>query len=498
MISRMRFTLLLPAVCLIAAPPSAAGQSTQPSPPPDSVVQSVVRVIQSGVPRERGALISQAFVRRAIDADSTRLDRFLASLHDQGAPFTVTKTEQSGRHAVVTLASPRVQRSATLLISTDRTDPTGLGNVDILSAQPTIFDSLSWPTRRPRGHEDVVRIVDSKMRRLASADAFSGVVYIAARDSVIYERAFGLADREDSIPNTPRTRFALASMSKMFTAVAVLRLVEQGKLKLDHTIADVLPQYPNAERAQKVTIRHLLGHTSGMGDQWSTPRRPVAGLKGALATVAAVAHPPLLFEPGTRWSYSNEGYNVLAAIVEEITGIAFKDYIGAEVLDRAGMTETSLEGGADYVLPRRAVGYRPQENDLLGALPPRANWSFIVGASAGGAGGGYSTARDLARFGKALREGQLIGTALRDSMWTGRWPIPGFPDEKYGWASFVQQQGGHLIVGHGGGGTGSGIDTGFRQFADGSYTIVVLTNIDPPAATKVTSSLVKLLAAPPD
>jgi D-alanyl-D-alanine carboxypeptidase len=211
-----------------------------------------------------------------------------------------------------------------------------------------------------------------------------------------------------------------------------------------------------------------------------------------------VAHPPLLFEPGTRWSYSNEGYNVLAAIVEEITGIAFKDYIGAEVLDRAGMTETSLEGGADYVLPRRAVGYRPQENDLLGALPPRANWSFIVGASAGGAGGGYSTARDLARFGKALREGQLIGTALRDSMWTGRWPIPGFPDEKYGWASFVQQQGGHLIVGHGGGGTGSGIDTGFRQFADGSYTIVVLTNIDPPAATKVTSSLVKLLAAPPD
>jgi hypothetical protein len=83
-------------------------------------------------------------------------------------------------------------------------------------------------------------------------------------------------------------------------------------------------------------------------------------------------------------------------------------------------------------------------------------------------------------------------------MWTGRWPIPGFADERYGWGSFVQEAGMHRVVGHGGGGNGSGIDNGFRQFTDGSYTIVVLTNMDPPTATRITAALVKLLAAPPD
>jgi D-alanyl-D-alanine carboxypeptidase len=490
-----RFSIIL---LVLFAPPRVHGQTpgTVSSPPADSVVAKVLQLIGSGNPHERGTFIKKTFSARAVATDSARVDHFLASLHEQGAPFTVSKIERSGRHALVTVTSARIRRAATLIISTDRGDSTRVGRIDILSANAAVLDSLSWPARRPRGNAELVRLVNGNLQRLADADAFSGVVYIAARDSVIYERAFGLADREDSVPNTLRTRFALASMGKMFTATAILRLVEQGKLSLDDTLAKVLPRYPNAERARRVTIRHLLSHTAGMGDQWSTARRPVPGLRGALATVAAVAHPPLLFEPGSQWSYSNEGYNVLAAVIEEVTGSSFKEYLRAEILSRSGMTETVLEGGADDVTPRRAVGYRPGENDLLGAGPPRANWSFIVGASAGGAGGGYSTARDLARFGRALREGKLIGAALRDSMWTARWPIPGFADERYGWGSFVQEVGGHRVVGHGGGGTGSGIDNGFRQFADGSYTIVVLTNMDPPTATKITAALVKLLAAP--
>jgi CubicO group peptidase (beta-lactamase class C family) len=466
------------------------------SAPPDSIVSKVLRVIESGNAGERSALIHGAFSAKAVATDSARFDRFLASMHEQGAPFTLSQVERSGRHALVTLTSSRARRVVTLMISTDRANPPGLGNVDILSARDAVLDSLTWPARRPRNNAEVVRFVDANLQRLAKADAFSGVVYIAAHDSVIYERAFGLADREDSVPNTTHTRFALASMGKMFTATAILQLVEQGKLNLDDTLAKILPRYPNADRARKITIRHLLSHTSGMGDQWSTPRRPVPGLTGALGTVAAVAYAPLLFEPGAQWSYSNEGYNVLAAVIEEVTGSKFKDYIRTHVHSKAGMTETVLEGGSDDIIPHRAVGYRPADDDLLGAGPLRANWSFIVGAGAGGAGGGYSTAQDLARFGRALREGKLISPALRDSMWTARSPIPGFPDEKYGWGSFVKQSGEHRIVGHGGGGTGSGIDTGFRQFTDGSYTIVVLTNMEPPTATTITSALVKLLAGP--
>ena len=408
----------------------------------------------------------------------------------------VSRMDRSGRHAIVSLTSARAHRAVTLMISTDRSNPPALGNVDVLSANDAVLDSLLWPDRRPRNDAEMVRIVNANLERLANADALSGVVYIAAHDSVIYAREFGLADREDIIPNTVHTRFALASMGKMFTATAILQLVDKGRLNLDDTLAKVLPRYPNADRARKITIRHLLSHTSGMGDQWSTPRRPVPGLTGALSTVAAVAYAPLLFEPGAQWSYSNEGYNVLAAIIEEVTGSTYKDYLRNEIFPKAGMTETVLDGGSDDIIPRRAVGYRPRENDLLGAGPLRANWSFMVGSSSGGAGGGYSTVGDLAKFGRALREGKLISAALRDSMWTGLWPIPGYPNEKYGWGSFVQQIGEHKIVGHGGGGTGSGIDTGFRQFTDGSYTIVVLTNMEPPTATRITGALTKLLAAP--
>ena len=102
---------------------------------------------------------------------------------------------------------------------------------------------------------------------------------------------------------------------------------------------------------------------------------------------------------------------------------------------------------------------------------------------------------DLAKFGKALRDGVLLPAALRDSMWVGRWPIAGYEGEKYGLGSFVMEAGSRKIVGHGGGGTGSGMDTGFRHFTDGSWTVVVLTNIDPPAATDVTRAIVKLLVA---
>ena len=230
---------------------------------------------------------------------------------------------------------------------------------------------------------------------------------------------------------------------------------------------------------------------------WSTPKVPVPGLTGQLAATAEVAHAPLMFEPGTRWAYSNEGHVVLGAVIEQVSGETLHDYFRRHVFAPAGMTETSLDGGPDDVVPHRAVGYRPQDDDPLGVLAPRAKWSFLRPGGVSGAGGAYATAADLARFGRALREGKLISPALRDSMWTGRWAIPGYDGERYGWGSFVAQVGGRTAVGHGGGGTGSGIDNGFRQFTDGSYTIVVLTNMDPPAATRLTESLVRFLAAQP-
>jgi CubicO group peptidase (beta-lactamase class C family) len=364
----------------------------------------------------------------------------------------------------------------------------------VVESHDAVHDSITWPVRRPACDAEAVATIERNVERLARGGAFSGVVYITRGDSVILAHGYGMADLEDSVPNAPHTRFALASMGKMFTATAVLQLVDQGKLRLDDTLERVLPAYPNHERSSRITISQLLQHTAGLGDMWSTPKKPVAGLTGALADAAAVAYAPLLFVPGTRWAYSNEGYYVLAAVIEQVSGEPFVQYLQRHVLAPAGMTETVLVGGADNIVPHRAVGYRPAADDPLGAGAPRGNWTFI-GGSAGGAGGGYSTVGDIAHFGRALRTGKLVSIAMRDSMWTGRWDLPGYDGQRYGFASFVMPVGSRVAVGHGGGGTGSGMDNGFKQFTDGSYQVVVLANHEPPAGGRLGDDIVRFLGA---
>lgn len=474
------------------APVAAVAQATSPA-PPDSVVRQLIAAIDSGDPRVRGAFLARALSPRARAADSARVDRLLAHLHETGAPYQEVKREVGGRTVFLSLASPRLGRALTMQVSTERGAPAGLGVIGVLESHPAVLDSLQWPAGAP----DAAAVIRGNLARLAARDAFSGVVYVLRGDSVLFAQGYGLANREDSVANTLRTRFALASIPKMFTVTAILQLVDAGKLRVDDTLDRVLPAYPNADRARRITIRHLLEHTSGMGDLWSTQKIPVPGLAGQLAAAAAVAHAPLLFEPGTRWSYSNEGYLVLGAVVEQLSGLPFEEYLRRHVFAPAGMTETVLRGGPDDVVPHRAVGYRPQADDPLGVQPPRANWSFLRNDGPSGAGGGYSTAPDLARFGRALRNGTLMSPALRDSMWTGRWQVPGHGDDRYGWGSFARTVEGRVAVGHGGGGTGSGMDSNFRQFTDGSYTVVVLANGDPPMSVQLMKDLTRFLATQP-
>ena len=442
----------------------------------------------------RGAFLSRMLSSRALSHDSTRIGDLLTQLHDAGAPYTLIDSGAFGRHRFAKLQSRRVPRVVTVDLATDRTEPARLSDIDVLESHAAVLDSIVWPSTRPAKDADAVATIDRTVQRLTRGGGFSGTVYVTRGDSVLLARGYGFANLEDSIPNGVLTRFSLASMGKMFTATAVLQLVEEGKLHLTDTLERVLPAYPNHERSSRVTIAELLQHAAGLGDMWSTPRKPVAGLTGALADAAAVAYPPLAFEPGTRWSYSNEGYIVLAAVIEQVSGEPYLQYIQHHVFAPAGMTETSVKAGADYIIPHRAVGYRPAANDPLGAGTLRGNWTFL-GQTAGGAGGGYSTVGDIARFGRALRTGKLISPALRDSMWTGRWDLPGYEGQKYGFASYVMPVGSRVAVGHGGGGTGSGVDNGFKQFTDGSYQVVVLANWEPPAGGRLADAIIRYLGA---
>ena len=481
------------ALALSLASRPALAQGAQ-SPPSDSLVAAALAAIEDGGAGARERFIASAFSSAARAHDSASVATLLAKLHE-GAPYETYWRDVAGRNVYLKLRSRRAPRSVMLQVGGDGSEAGKLDVIDVMESHASVLDSVQWPAARMKSDAELVALVRRNLDRLAAADAFSGTVYIARHDSVILARGWGMADRESNVPDGVHTRFMIASMGKMFTATAIMQLVDAGKLRLGDTLANVLPKYPNADRARRITIAQLLQHSAGLGDQWSTPRKPVPGLTGALAYAGAVAYPPLRFEPGTRWSYSNEGYGVLAAVIEEVSGESFADYLKHHVFAPAGMTETVTEGGVDEIVPFRAVGYRPREDDPLGIMAPRANWSFIGDGRMGGAGGGYSTVGDLALFGRALREGKLVSAAARDSMWTGRWDIPGYAGERYGFGSFVAQRNGKTVVGHGGGGGGSGIDNGFRMATDGSFTVIVLTNIDPPAATSLTASLVKLLAA---
>src|SRR5690606_22906737 len=192
-----------------------------------------------------------------------------------------------------------------------------------------------------------------------------------------YREVVGFSDREAALPNTADTRFNLASMDKMFTAIAIGQMVEAGKLSFDTKLIDVLPDYPNQDAAETITIRHLLTHSAGLGSLFDRPgydkSKPYDFVSGLFY---AFASEPLFYEPGTRAIYSNEGFVVLGAIVEKLSGQSWFDYVQVNVLDKAGMKDTG-HPLRDHPWPRKAVGYKFDRDDPLGLLVRKPNHDVI-------------------------------------------------------------------------------------------------------------------------
>jgi CubicO group peptidase (beta-lactamase class C family) len=304
---------------------------------------------------------------------------------------------------------------------------------------------------------------------------------------------FGSANRASDTPLTARSRFTLASVGKMFTAIAIAQLVEAGKLSLDDTLAKVLPEYPRPDVARRITIRQLLEHRAGLGTLFDDPRLQ-RGVKypTQLALASAVAPDTLRFAPGTSWAYSNEGFVVLAAVVERVSGTDFFTYLHDHIFVPAGMTETIVAASIDSV-PDRVIGYRSGDGDPL-SLRPAVRSAQSIADAANGAGGGYSTARDLFRFAHALATGRLVSPAMRDTITMGRTPLPWDRSTLYGYGFEHLTANGREFYGHGGGGTNAGIDNDIRISADGRWTVIVLSNMDPPAGSGVARAIAGVVA----
>jgi len=311
----------------------------------------------------------------------------------------------------------------------------------------------------------------TEIDKAAPTGKFSGVWLWVKNGKAITSGARGKADREKGVDNTLDTRFRIGSMNKMFTAVATLQLVERGKLSLDDTIGKILPDYPNANVASKVKVRHLLSHTGGTGDIFGPEfEAHRLELKTLQDYVKLYGERDLQFEPGTKWEYSNYGFLLLGVLIEKVSGKSYYDCVAENIYKAAGMTNSGSEPESVEVA-NRSKGYMRDQFKMV-SNEPTLPWR---GTSAGG---GYTTATDLMKFAAALMSNKLLkAETLAEAT------RPQFTTGTYGFGFQIGRPGEARTYGHGGG--APGMNAVLRVYPDSGQSVIVLCNLDSPSASRL-------------
>jgi CubicO group peptidase (beta-lactamase class C family) len=305
---------------------------------------------------------------------------------------------------------------------------------------------------------DIGRQADAYLTGLETQQGFSGAVLIAQDRQVLFSKGYGWADQERQVPNTPRTRFRVHWVTMPFTALAVMQLQESGKLEVHDSICHHIPECPGYW--QGITLHHLLTHTSGVAEQikpWrSEAGKPTTGLE----RVALIQHKAPNFQPGAQLRYSENGYIILGAIIEAVSGQPYPDYLRANILEPLGMDNTGYEGSGVV------VGYGPP-----GVQAPPVDLLFRFSAS-----GLYSSVEDLYLWDQALYGDRLLSHEGLERMFTGyaRTPSVDFLGADYGYGWFVGSVLGRRAQFHGGG--MRGYTSGILRFPEEHVTIIVLRN----------------------
>lgn len=377
----------------------------------------------------------------------------------------------------VTLEADPPHRILGLAAALEEGDPVVAGIVDGMSAQ------------------DMARVIDAFVTELAGEDRFSGAVLLAKDGEPVFEKAWGLASRRFDVPNRVDTRFNLGSMNKMFTAVAICQLAEAGKLDFEDKLIEHLPDYPNRQIAEEVTIHQLLTHTSGMGSFWDAMfERDWTQLRKPADHLDLFASDALLFEPGARFSYSNSGFLVLGLVIEAVSGESYYDYVRANVYEPAGMPNSD-SWAMDEPVKNLAIGYTRAGEDGHGHEGPIRNNYYLHRARGGPAGGGFSTVRDLLSFAGAVMESKLLDPEHTQLLLEGKVPTGWGPGSQYAYGFLHQVVEGHDMFGHSGG--APGINAVLSIFPADGYTFVVLANYDN-AASYVGSRIQEMITRSDD
>jgi len=308
--------------------------------------------------------------------------------------------------------------------------------------------------------QDVDRM-DQIVQSYVKDHQFMGAVLVAKGDKILFNRAYGSANIEWDISNTPTTKFRLGSVTKQFTAAAILLLEERGKLKLDQPVSTYLPDTPPAW--QKIIVSQLLTHTSGIPNVTSQPQfANMAPLtKKPNEIIDLVRDMPLEFQPGEQYRYSNTGYIILGAIIEKQSGQSYQNFLQANIFQPLGMADTGYDSNRT-VMPRRASGYAHDGDHFVNA-------SFIDMSIPFSAGALYSTTGDLLRWQQGLYGGKVLSAESLKKMTTP------FKDD-YALGLVVKTHGGSREFFHGG--SIFGFNTSLSYRPNEELSIIVLSNLE--------------------
>ena len=487
--------LRAPADSGVAPPESgqAAPQGSSPLDPADATTPAAKRaaellgLIARGDRRAMRAYMESAFAgdrpKQDVDQDLYQFGRLFLS---SGGNFRVLRVRNLSRtEAVIVYRNGRLESDGALLVTVEEVRPHRI--VAWEKGSPKSPSGASQPDLRSNRRR--AGAIDAYAQRLSRYDYFSGTILVSSGDKLALHKSYGLADRSHRVPNTARTRFNLASLVKMFTAVAVAQLAEQGKLSLDDPVDKFMPGYFERRYATPVLVKHLLSHTSG------TDARVLMPLVAGEASLRLNSHQDYLealrkddkkyrYEPGTRHEYSNHGFVLLGRIVEIASGQSYYDYVRTHIFEPSGMVDTGFPSLED-VIRGQAVGYETFWRD---SGPWTENNWLRIPARGLASGGAYSTARDMLRFANALRSGRLLKPATLAELTS---PKPQSPEYGYGFA-LGSTESGERIAGH----TGdmAGVCASFDMVArpDNPITIVVLSNSSMGSCRPITQKIMEV------
>jgi CubicO group peptidase (beta-lactamase class C family) len=471
--------LNLLALLLFCALALRAQQSPVPPASDSPVVRRVTELVRVINLNDRTA--ARAYVKENYDPQFLQMPMeahldFIAQFYDRTRGVEVHSFQNSTpTEATALLRNKLTGGWEALLVRVEAAAPHRIAAIGLRRPQPPVGAQKA----NKLADAEIVKELDAFVQKLADADVFSGSVLLAKNGQPLYKKAFGLATKDFNVPNRVDTKFNLGSMNKMFTAVAVAQLVEKGTLSFDDPLSKYLPGFPNKESAQKIQIRHLLTHTSGLGSYFN--QKFMESSRARFRTVDDMMKladdEKLAFEPGAQWSYSNTGFLVLGAVIEKVSGQSYYEYLREKIYRPAGMSNTDAYE-LDLVNPNLAVGYQKEFTDNGVRFRNNIFEHVIRG---GPAGGGYSTVEDLLRFDVALRSGKLVGREYTKLLLS---PKPELNSPQYGYGFGIDTE--RQIVGHSGGFLG--ISSNLDMFLQNGYTAVVMSNYgggSQPVAAKI-------------